>query len=101
MSSKSQELKKDINNTAESTKDTVEKASDTVQNGFDKATKSAQEEVVRLRRELDDLKANPKVKKAEAYLTSPASYGFYQGLLVGAGLVILYSKFIAPNNKLL
>ncbi|CAO3600363.1 unnamed protein product [Absidia cylindrospora] len=93
MSSKDQEL----NNTAESTKDNI----DAVQDGFDKATKSAQEEVARLRRELDDLKANPKVKKTEAYLTSPASYGFYQGLLVGAGLVILYSKFIAPNNKLL
>lgn len=121
MSAKDQEIKKNINNAAESTKDSIGKASDSAQDGLDKASKTAQEEVVRLRRELEDLrrKANPQIKKAEAFLTSPTSCSFYQGkwnkewaprwnddstfrlagLVVGAGLVVVYAKFFAPPNS--
>ncbi|SAL96539.1 hypothetical protein [Absidia glauca] len=101
MSAKDQEIKKNINNATESTKDSIGKASDSAQEGLDKASKTAQEEVVRLRRELEDLrrKANPQIKKAEAFLTSPTSCSFYQGLVVGAGLVVVYAKFFAPPNS--
>jgi hypothetical protein len=85
MSAKDQEIKKNINNATESTKDSIGKASDSAQDGLDKASKTAQEEVVRLRRELEDLrrKANPQIKKAEAFLTSPTSCSFYQGKVKG------------------
>ncbi|ORZ15859.1 hypothetical protein BCR42DRAFT_451780 [Absidia repens] len=98
---KEQDIKKNISKATESTKDNIDKASDAAQDGLDKASKAAQDEVVRLRRELDDLrrKANPQIKKAEDFLTSPTSCSFYQGLVVGAGLVIVYAKFFAPPNS--
>lgn len=47
-----------------------------------KASSNAQEEVTRLRAELDELrrKAGPKVREAENFLTSPTAIGFYQGM---------------------
>lgn len=91
---KEQELKKNINKATESTKESIDKASDAAQSELDKASKTAQDEVVRLRRELDDLrrKANPQIKKAEAFLTSPTSCSFYQGKkknMVRKGKIIL------------
>ncbi|KAI8084905.1 uncharacterized protein BX664DRAFT_338081 [Halteromyces radiatus] len=98
---KEQELKKNISKATETAQENIDKASNATQEGLEKASKTAQEEVVRLRQELDDLrsKANPKIRKAEDFLTSPTSCSFYQGVLVGAGLVFLYAKYIAPPNS--
>jgi hypothetical protein len=47
----------------------------------DKVTASAQQEIDKLKAELDDLrtKSKPKIKEAETFLTSPSAIGFYQG----------------------
>lgn len=53
-----------------------------VNENIDKAASSAQDEVSRLRHELDDLRrrAGPKIDEAENFLTSPTALGFYQGM---------------------
>ncbi|KAI8371650.1 uncharacterized protein BYT42DRAFT_580989 [Radiomyces spectabilis] len=65
-----------------------------INENIDKASNSAQEEVTRLRAELDDLRrrAGPKVKEAESFLCSPAAIGFYQGFVVGIAVVLGYAK---------
>lgn len=52
-----------------------------INENIEKASNRAQEEVTRLRAELDDLKrrAGPKMHEAETFLTSPTALGFYQG----------------------
>ncbi|KAI9494475.1 hypothetical protein BDB00DRAFT_871308 [Zychaea mexicana] len=54
---------------------------------IDKASGAAQDEVSRLRAELDDLRARarPKVEEAESFLTSPSALGFYKGVVVVLG----------------
>ncbi|KAF7721175.1 Serine/threonine-protein phosphatase 6 regulatory subunit 3 [Apophysomyces ossiformis] len=79
-----------------STRDAEKKINENIDN----ASHAAQEEVTRLRAELDDLrrKARPKMKEAESYLTSPTAIGFYQGRFgFGAGLE---TRLARPNVKL-
>ncbi|KAG0172277.1 hypothetical protein DFQ28_005438 [Apophysomyces sp. BC1034] len=73
-----------------STRDAEKKVSEKIE----KASQAAQDEVAHLRAELDDLrrKAGPKMREAENYLTSPTALGFYQGVVVGAALVLAYAK---------
>ncbi|KAI9315605.1 hypothetical protein BX666DRAFT_1957440 [Dichotomocladium elegans] len=70
-----------------------------INQNIEKASKNAQEEVVRLRAELDELrrKTQPRVEKVESYLTSPTAIGFYQGFIVGVAAVLGYAKY---NNGL-
>ncbi|KAI8143182.1 hypothetical protein BJV82DRAFT_611687 [Fennellomyces sp. T-0311] len=65
-----------------------------VNENISKASNAAQDEVSRLRAELDDLRrrAGPKVEEAESFLTSPAALGFYKGVVVGAVIVLGYAK---------
>lgn len=62
-----------------------------INENIDKASNRAQEEVTRLRAELDDLKrrAGPKMHEAETFLTSPTALGFYQGDYHGM-IVVVY-----------
>ncbi|KAI9268901.1 hypothetical protein BDA99DRAFT_502946 [Phascolomyces articulosus] len=62
---------------ASSSKDVEEKVNDSIH----KASHAAQDEVSKLRAELDDLRARakPKVEEAETFLTSPSAIGFYKG----------------------
>ncbi|ORZ00686.1 hypothetical protein BCR43DRAFT_521675 [Syncephalastrum racemosum] len=66
-----------------------------VNENIDKAAGNAQDEVSRLRHELDDLRrrAGPKIDEAESFLTSPTALGFYQGLVVGVAIVLGYAKY--------
>ncbi|KAL1933016.1 hypothetical protein VTP01DRAFT_8694 [Rhizomucor pusillus] len=66
-----------------------------INENISKASSAAQDEVVRLRRELDDLRrrAGPKIDEAQSFLTSPAALGFYQGVVAGVVLVLGYAKF--------
>ncbi|CEG72539.1 hypothetical protein G6F70_001911 [Rhizopus microsporus] len=61
----------------------------------DKTAHNAKEELERLRAEYEDLKrrTQPKVQEAQSYLTSPSAIGFYQGVIVGAFLVLGYAKY--------
>ncbi|KAI8878010.1 hypothetical protein K501DRAFT_229213 [Backusella circina FSU 941] len=61
----------------------------------DNVTTSAQQEIDKLKTELDDLrtKSKPKIKEAETFLTSPSAIGFYQGLLVGVVVTLSYAKY--------
>ena len=53
-----------------------------INENISKASGAAQDEVSRLRSELDDLRrrAGPKVEEAESFLTTPAAFGFYKGM---------------------
>lgn len=52
-----------------------------INQNIEKASNTAQDEVTRLRAELDDLRrrAGPKIEEAENFLCSPPARGFYQG----------------------
>ncbi|KAI7857025.1 hypothetical protein BDC45DRAFT_566556 [Circinella umbellata] len=65
-----------------------------VNKNIDKASNVAQDEVSRLRAELDDLRARakPKVEEAETFLTTPSAFGFYKGFVVGVLVVLGYAK---------
>ncbi|KAI9022982.1 hypothetical protein CLU79DRAFT_749810 [Phycomyces nitens] len=66
-----------------------------INNNIEKASNVAQDEVTRLRAELDEFKrkAGPKVQEAENILCSPSAIGFYQGLVVGVAIVLGYAKY--------
>ena len=62
-----------------------------VNKNIDKASSVAQDEVSRLRAELDDLRARakPKVEEAETFLTTPSAIGFYKGIIHKSSFFVL------------
>ncbi|KAG2187550.1 hypothetical protein INT44_005239 [Umbelopsis vinacea] len=55
----------------------------------------AQQEVTRLRKELDDLRirARPKVQEAENFLSSPQVTGFIGGFVAATAVILGYTKY--------
>ncbi|CAO3680326.1 unnamed protein product [Umbelopsis ramanniana] len=55
----------------------------------------AQQEVTRLRKELDDLRirARPKVQEAENFLSSPQVTGFIGGFVAATAVILGYAKY--------
>lgn len=66
-----------------------------INENISKASSAAQDEVVRLRRELDDLRrrAGPKIDEAQSFLTSPAALGFYQGTVTNLRVNLCFLPF--------
>lgn len=52
-----------------------------INENVDKAAEQTKQELTKLRAEYEEFKRNaqPKVKEAETFLTSPSAMGFYQG----------------------
>ncbi|KAG2176111.1 hypothetical protein INT43_005344 [Umbelopsis isabellina] len=75
--------------------DSSKNAEKKINEGIDKASNVAQDEVTKLRNELNDLRrrAGPKVQEAENFLSSPPVLGFIQGFVAGAAVVLLYAKY--------
>jgi len=55
----------------------------------------AQQEVTRLRKEVDDLRARarPKVQEAENFLSSPQVTGFIGGFVAATAIILGYAKY--------
>ncbi|KAI7906204.1 uncharacterized protein BX663DRAFT_499236 [Cokeromyces recurvatus] len=78
-----------------STYNTAKENEKKMNENIDKSAEEAKKELSKLRTEYEEFKRNaqPKVKEAENYLTSPGAIGFYQGVVVGAFIVLGYAKY--------
>ncbi|KAI8991004.1 hypothetical protein BDF20DRAFT_14596 [Mycotypha africana] len=78
-----------------STNNTASQNEQVMKENIDKAAEQAKQELSKLKAEYEEFKRNaqPKVQEAESFLTSPSAIGFYQGLVVGAFLVLGYAKY--------
>ncbi|KAI9482746.1 MAG: hypothetical protein EXX96DRAFT_555468 [Benjaminiella poitrasii] len=66
-----------------------------VNENIDKSAEEAKQELSKLRAEYEEFKRNaqPKVREAENFLSSPGAIGFYQGFVVGIFVVLGYAKY--------
>ncbi|KAI8887587.1 hypothetical protein K501DRAFT_175079 [Backusella circina FSU 941] len=80
-------------------KEGVANASRNSQDEIANAAHRAEDEINRLKSELSDLKARagPKIREAENFLSSPKACSFYQGVVTGIALVLLYKKYIVKE----
>ncbi|KAI9264793.1 hypothetical protein BY458DRAFT_457973 [Sporodiniella umbellata] len=62
---------------------------------IDETAANSKEELAKLRVEYEELKrkTQPKVREAQNRLSSPSAIGFYQGVIVGAFVVLGYAKY--------
>ncbi|KAI8060449.1 hypothetical protein BC940DRAFT_337590 [Gongronella butleri] len=97
------ELHGSIDQAGKAAEDAVHKTAGAAKQGIEKVGDSAKRASHAASEEFKDLsgKVKPEIERAEAYLKRPTSCSFLQGVLVGAGLVLIYAKFIArPDSSI-